>query len=50
MLVVMYKNDAQFWLPIIVASMAARDLSDFERGVIVGVRLAGASVTDSSNC
>ena len=45
---VMYKNAALVWLPIIMASVAAReDLSDFERGVIVGVYLAEASVTDS---
>ena len=32
-----------------MARMAARgDLSDFERGVIVGVRLAGASVTKAA--
>ena len=34
-----------------MASMAARgDPIEFERGVIVGVHLAGASVTDSSAC
>ena len=45
------KNAAQAWLPIIIAGMAARqDLSDFERGVIVGACLAGASVTESSTC
>ena len=49
MLRVMYKNAAQAWLPIIMASMAARgDLSDFERGVIVGACLAGASVTKTA--
>ncbi len=42
----MYKNAGQAWLPIIMASMAARgDLSDL---VIVGVRLAGASVTKTA--
>ena len=51
MLQVMYKNAAQTQLPIIMASMAARgDPIEFERGVIVGVHLAGASVTDSSAC
>ncbi|MGH0155003.1 UNVERIFIED_CONTAM: hypothetical protein FKN15_037805 [Acipenser sinensis] len=46
---VMYKNAGQAWLPIIMASMAARgDLSDFERGVIVGARLSGASVTKTA--
>ena len=49
MLRVMYKNAAQVWLPIIMASMAERgDLSDFERGVIVGARLEGASVTKTA--
>ena len=46
MLWAMYKNAAQAWLPLIMASVAARgDLSDFERGVIVGACLVGASVT-----
>ena len=50
MLRVMYKDAAQAWLPIIMASMAARgDLSEFERGVIVGVRLSGASVTKTAH-
>jgi len=45
MLRVIYENAAQAWLPFIMASMAARrDLSDFERGMIVGAHLAGASV------
>ncbi|MGH0152958.1 UNVERIFIED_CONTAM: hypothetical protein FKN15_022802 [Acipenser sinensis] len=49
MLRVMYKNAGQAWLPIIMASMAARgDLSDFEKWVIVGIRLAGASVTKTA--
>ena len=49
MLRVMSKNAAQAWLPVIMAGMAARgDLSDFERGVIVGARLAGASVTKAA--
>ena len=49
MLRVMYKNAAQAWLPIIMDSMAARgDLSDFERGTIVEVHLAGASVTKTA--
>ena len=45
----MYKNAGQAWLPIIMASMAERgDLSNFERGVIVGAHLAGASVTKTA--
>ena len=45
----MYKNAAKAWLPIIMASMAARgDLSDFERGVIDGICFAGASVTKTA--
>ena len=49
MLRVMYKNAGQAWLPIIMASMAPRgDLSDFERGVIVGARLAEASVSKTA--
>ncbi|MGH0170674.1 UNVERIFIED_CONTAM: hypothetical protein FKN15_067268 [Acipenser sinensis] len=49
MLRVMYKNAGQAWLSVIMASMAARgDLSDFERGVIVGARLAGASMTKTA--
>ena len=44
----MYKNAAQAWLPIIMASIAARgDLSDFERGGD-GVHLAEASVTKTA--
>ena len=46
MLCVMYKNAAHAWLPIIMA--AKRDLSDFERVVIVGEHLAGASVTKTA--
>ena len=49
MLRVMYKNAAQAWLPIIMASMAARGgPGDFERGGIVGTHLAGASVTKTA--
>ena len=49
MLRVMYKTAGQAWLPIIMASMAAKgDLRDFQRGVIFGVRLAGASVTKTA--
>ena len=45
MLRVMYK----IALPIIMAIMAARgDLSEFERGVIVGVCLEGAPVTKTA--
>ena len=46
---VMYKNADQEWLPIIMASMAARgDLSDFERGVIVRARLERALTTKTA--
>ena len=49
MLRIMYKNAAQAWLPIIMASISARrDFIDIERGVIVGLRLAGASVTKTA--
>ncbi|MGH0116349.1 UNVERIFIED_CONTAM: hypothetical protein FKN15_035653 [Acipenser sinensis] len=49
MLRVMYKNAGQAWLPIIMASMAARgDLCDFERRVIVGARFAGVSETKTA--
>ena len=46
MLRVMHKNAAQAWLPIIMA--ARGDPSDFEGGVIVGARFAGASVTKTA--
>ena len=49
MLRVMYKNAAQAWLPIIMANNAARgDLTDFKRGVMVGMHLAGTSVTKTT--
>ena len=49
MLRAMYKNAAQAWLPIIMASLGARrELIAFERGEIVGAHLAGASVTKTA--
>ena len=45
MLRVKYKNAGQAHLPITLATMARRrDFSDIERELIVGARLAGASV------
>ena len=49
MLRVICKNATQAWLLLIMANMATRgDLSDFERGVIVGAHLAEDSVTQTA--
>ena len=49
MLRAMYINATRAWLPIIMVSITARGgLSEFEGGVIVGARLAGASLTKTA--
>lgn len=45
---VMIKNAGQAWLRIMVGMTSRGDFSAFERRVIVGVHLAGASMTKTA--